>query len=388
MISKPTLALTNTKNKHPQGFFGKKVRTIDLRKYEKVSIDKLIPYENNAKIHNDAQIDKVAKSIEEFGFINPVLIDENYNIIAGHCRTLSAKRLGMDEVPCLFVEDLSEAQKRAYIIADNRLTEIADWDEDILKIELEELKELDFDISLTGFELEQTVDIDSDDFEEEDDGYYGDERERTNRAYNLELMRWTTFTDDFWQMPVIENDGFIPKDLTGFNYAKSRDDKHTGIHFFVDDYQFERVWNYPEKYIDILQDYDCILSPDFSLYMDMPMPMKIWNIYRSRMIGAYYQSQGIKVIPTISWAEEETFEFCFQGIPKGSIVAVSTIGVKRDADALHIWESGMQEMINQIEPNTILVYGGKLDFDYGDIEVIYFDNKVTENWQNNKEEVN
>ena len=108
MISKPTLALTNTKNKLPQGFFGKKVRTIDLRKYEKVSIDKLIPYENNAKIHNDAQIDKVAKSIEEFGFINPVLIDENYNIIAGHCRTLSAKRLGMDEVPCLFVEDLSD----------------------------------------------------------------------------------------------------------------------------------------------------------------------------------------------------------------------------------------------------------------------------------------
>ena len=115
--------------------------------------------------------------------------------------------------------------------------------------------------------------------------------------------------------------------------------------------------------------------------MDMPMPMKIWNIYRSRQIGAYYQNQGIRVIPTISWAEEETFEFCFQGIPKGSIVSVSTIGVKQDEDAMEIWESGMREMIRVIEPSTILVYGGKLDFDYGDIEVIYFDNKVTKEWR-------
>ena len=112
----------------------------------------------------------------------------------------------------------------------------------------------------------------------------------------------------------------------------------------------------------------------------MPMPMKIWNIYRSRQIGAYYQSQGIKVIPTISWAEPETFDFCFQGIPKGSIVSVSTIGVKRDEEAFKIWEDGMKAMIKAIEPSTILVYGGKLDFDYGNTKVIYFDNKVTKNW--------
>jgi len=108
------------------------------------------------------------------------------------------------------------------------------------------------------------------------------------------------------------------------------------------------------------------------------MPMKIWNIYRSRQIGAYYQSMGLKVIPTLSWAEEETFKFCFKGIPKGSIVSISTIGVKRDKKALEIWGNGVTEMINQIEPSVILVYGGKLDYDYKDIKVIYFDNKVTE----------
>ena len=115
--------------------------------------------------------------------------------------------------------------------------------------------------------------------------------------------------------------------------------------------------------------------------MDMPMPMKIWNVYRSRQVGAYYQSRGLRVIPTISWAEKETFEFCFLGIPKGSIVAISTIGVKQDEEAMKVWREGVAEMLKRIEPSTILVYGGKLDYDFGDAEVIYFENKVTERWK-------
>lgn len=110
------------------------------------------------------------RSITEFGFINPVLIDSDFGIIAGHGRVLAGKRLGMSEVPCIFVEDLTEAQKRAYIIADNKLALDAGWDETILKIELAELQEMDFDISLTGFEME---DIELDDYSssgvEEDD---------------------------------------------------------------------------------------------------------------------------------------------------------------------------------------------------------------------------
>ena len=342
-----------------------------MRKYENVKIDKLKPYENNARTHNKKQIEKIAKSIKEFGFINPVIVDKDYGIIAGHGRVLGASELGMTEVPCIFVEDLTEEQKRAYIIADNKLALDAGWDYDLLKIEIEELNDLDFDVSLTGFDLDIIYD---------EEGYYGDERERTNDKYNLDIASESETTNDFWQMPIINNDGYIPTDLIGFNYAKTSKAKNVGVHFYIDDYQFERVWNAPEKYVDILSQYDCILSPDFSLYMDMPMPMKIWNIYRSRQIGAYYQSKGIKVIPTVSWAEKETFSFCFQGIPKGSIVSVSTIGVKQDSDALEVWKDGMREMIQTIKPATILVYGGKLDFDYGDIEVIYVDNKVTQRW--------
>ena len=182
-------------------------------------------------------------------------------------------------------------------------------------------------------------------------------------------------------------DDYIPDDLIGFNYAKSSKTFETGIHFYVDDYQFERVWNYPEKYVDVLAQYQCILSPDFSLYMDMPMPMKIWNIYRSRQIGAYYQSRGIRVIPTISWAEPETYEFCFRGIPKESIVSISTVGVMEKKESVEIWKDGTKEMIRQIEPKAILIYGGKIDFDFGDIKTVYFENHVTKNWQSGDEVV-
>lgn len=142
-----------------------------MRRYENVKIDKLIPYENNARTHSDEQIEKIAKSIKEFGFINPVLIDADFGIIAGHGRVLGAKKLGMTEVPCLFVEDLTEAQKRAYIIADNKLALDAGWDNEILIGELEALKDMDFDISLTGFDNidEIKLDIDGKQEVEEDD---------------------------------------------------------------------------------------------------------------------------------------------------------------------------------------------------------------------------
>lgn len=125
-----------------------------MRKYANVCIDKLKPYERNARTHSAEQIEKIANSIKEFGLINPVLIDGDFGIIAGHGRVEGAKKLGMTEVPCLFVEDLTEEQKRAYIIADNKLAEDAGWDTVLLKLELGELADLDFDISLTGFSLD------------------------------------------------------------------------------------------------------------------------------------------------------------------------------------------------------------------------------------------
>ena len=127
--------------------------------YKEIEISKLTPYENNARTHSEAQLNRIAESISEFGFINPILIDKEYGIIAGHGRMMAAKQLGIDKVPCLFIEHLSEEQKRAYIIADNKLALDAGWDYDILESEMKALQEMDFDLELTGFTEDEIAGI-------------------------------------------------------------------------------------------------------------------------------------------------------------------------------------------------------------------------------------
>ena len=124
-----------------------------------VDIEKLIPYVNNARTHSKEQITKLRSSLREFGFVNPVIIDGDYNIIAGHGRVLAAKEEGIKEVPCVLVDYLTEAQKKAYIIADNRFAMDAGWDEELLRLEIESLQGADFDISLIGFEDDEIADL-------------------------------------------------------------------------------------------------------------------------------------------------------------------------------------------------------------------------------------
>ena len=128
-----------------------------------VDVDKLIPYVNNARTHSKEQINKLRASIREFGFINPVIIDRDYNVIAGHGRILASQEEGIDKVPCVFVDYLTDAQKKAYIIADNRMALDADWDEELLKIEIESLKDENFDLSFTGFDESELLDLFGDD---------------------------------------------------------------------------------------------------------------------------------------------------------------------------------------------------------------------------------
>lgn len=142
-------------------------------KHKRVKTADLIPYARNARTHNEPQVAQIAASIREFGFINPVIIDGKNGIIAGHGRVLAAQKLKMESVPCIEVSHLSEAQKRAYIIADNKLGLNADWDYEMLKIELDQLKEDNFDVSLVGFdddELNKLFDDPTDDLEEEEFG--------------------------------------------------------------------------------------------------------------------------------------------------------------------------------------------------------------------------
>ena len=137
---------------------------------EYISVDALIPYARNSRTHSDAQVAQIAASIREFGFTNPVLIDDQGGIIAGHGRTMAARKLKINEIPCLRLSHLTDAQKKAYIIADNKLALNAGWDESMLKIEIDELKNINFDISLLGFddlELKELFEENEDESENE-----------------------------------------------------------------------------------------------------------------------------------------------------------------------------------------------------------------------------
>lgn len=128
-----------------------------IEKIEQVDVQKLVPYANNAKIHGKQQLEKLKKSIEEFGFLTPCLIDQDFNIIAGHGRVLAAKELNINKIPCVFIEGLSEKQRRAYILADNRLGELGEWDMELVAQELNALSEEGFNIDLTGFSIDDSI---------------------------------------------------------------------------------------------------------------------------------------------------------------------------------------------------------------------------------------
>ena len=154
---------------------------------ERVPVDRLIPYINNARTHSPEQIKKLRASLREFGFVNPVIIDRDYNVIAGHGRIMAAKEEGITEVPCVYADHLTEAQKKAYILADNRMALDAGWDEEMLRVEIEALREMDYDPLLTGFDEKELAALFKDEGEEDD---FDVEAELNKPAFSLPGDIW------------------------------------------------------------------------------------------------------------------------------------------------------------------------------------------------------
>lgn len=345
---------------------------------EKMKIDGIKPYKLNAKEHPQEQIDRIKKSITEFGFNDPIAVDRDGEVIEGHGRLEAMKQLGREYIDVIRLSHLTPEQKRAYVLVHNRLTLETGFDEELLKLELDGIGNID--MTEFGFDLPEEIGL-------PDEGKEKFHRETTYRQYNLDLLDGAR-TAGFYQMPTIGKTDHIPDDLIGFNYCLNKGRKNAGLHCFIDDYQIERLWTSPLEYVEKILEYDCFLTPDFSLYTDMPMAMKVWNVYRSRLVGQVMQDSGVTVIPTVSWAEPETFSFCFDGLEKGSVVAVSTIGVKKSKSAFAVWKSGMDELIKRLEPSAVLCYGGAVGYDFGNTKVIYYKNHVTERMKESGGRVN
>lgn len=147
------------------------------------------------------------------------------------------------------------------------------------------------------------------------------------------------------------------QELKPFNIFKSSINKDCWVHFFIDDYQFERIWKSPTQYINLLKQSLGIISTDFSMYRDMPKAIQIYNCYRNRSLARFYQKQGIKVIPAVSWSDEESFDWCFDGIPHGSAVAISSNGCLQNTTSKRQFIKGFNKMLKILNPCQIIMVG-------------------------------
>lgn len=327
-----------------------------------MKISDIKPYPRNAR-HNEKAIPAVAQSIKDYGLRGTIGLRSKAKpvIVWGHTRVEACKSLGWLDIPdekIEFCDDLTDEQVKEFRIAGNKTGDIATYNKAMLREEIRSLK--NFDTKKFGFEFKSKYKP------------YGAERLKTDSAYNLELVNRFAYEGEY---PPLQAVDAKPAEFMGFNYAKSTaaSDKHgKACHFFIDDYQFERLWTSPARYVDILRDFECVLTPDFSLYLDMPRPMMQWNRYRSQALGFYWQCQGLSVVPTLTWGDEDTFDFTFEGMPEGGTVAVSTVGVKKDKEAQKFWCAGMSEALRRTKPARVFLYGSAFDFDFGSVEVVEY----------------
>lgn len=179
-------------------------------------------------------------------------------------------------------------------------------------------------------------------------------KRNTFKTYFFENER----TDNKFNFPELD---FAPPQkvvkIKPFNIFKSIPDDYSWVHFFIDDYQFERVWQTPTQYINLLKQAAGVITTDFSMYADMPKAVQIYNCYRNRALARLFQKSGIKIIPTVGWSDEESFEWCFDGIAKGSAVAVSSNGCLQNSTSKQLFISGFNKMMEVLNPCQIILIG-------------------------------
>lgn len=161
-----------------------------------------------------------------------------------------------------------------------------------------------------------------------------------------------------YDIPVIAPDDPEVDNWIGFNYAAGCEEPEIhGVHFFVDDYQFVRLWKRPETYAEKLARFQAVCTPDFSTYTDFPKVIQLYNHYRKHWLGAYWQSRMVRVIPTISWSGHDSYTWCFDGEPEGGTVAVSTVGTQNSRETRKLFLDGYNEMLARLQPSRIIMYG-------------------------------
>jgi hypothetical protein len=179
-------------------------------------------------------------------------------------------------------------------------------------------------------------------------------------VWNAWLTEGAVFTKTY-EFPMLQKCDYVPDKLTLFNNAKINRADNSCIHFYTDDCKFERVWREPMRYLKMIKRYGAVIAPDFSLYRELPLSWQIHNTYRGRALGHWWTENGITVIPNVRWGDERTYDFCFDGLPTESVVAVGSHGCVKTILDKKYFLKGFMTMLERISPKTIIVYGAVND---------------------------
>lgn len=180
------------------------------------------------------------------------------------------------------------------------------------------------------------------------------------QTFKDELISGATLVGKYG-FPVLERANSIPRQLVPFNKAKTeKDTENKWVHFFIDDYQFERLWNFPKRYLELLGRFEGVITPDFSMFASMPKAQQIWNCYRNRAIAYWLQNNGIPIVPVVEWAEYSDLEWCLDGLPLKSTLAIGTYSAQKRAINKYGLIKGIEKICLNLFPETLVIYGNEI----------------------------
>jgi uncharacterized protein DUF4417/ParB-like nuclease family protein len=348
-----------------------------------VDVTELVPNPRNPNKHGDKQIKLLAKIIRHQGWRAPIVVSNQSGfIVTGHGRYQAARLLNVEQAPVNYQDFKTPADEYAHLVADNRIAELAELDNEPLRDLLNELSHKDFDLELTGF-----------------DGKFLEKLNREDEAKPLgaqttadipsELPGAQALKSDMvfpssakYGIPEIRKDMLLPipdnfetfagwENINGHSgnwlyiwatdVLRGLDFTKTVVGFYADDYRFECFWDKPAEYTAKLLNARVLgaIGPNYSLWSSFPTAVKIWNTYRARWVTRYFQEAGIKVIPDVNHAEEASFDYCLEGIPKNApALAVQVQTADKNIDEIVIRRKALTRIVNELLPDSLLLYVG------------------------------
>lgn len=340
------------------------------------------PFEGNAKTHTKKQIQNIARSIRRAGWQQDTVLTRDNVLVIGHGRRLAALEIG-----CMMpfhtvdkdADELTQEEIDVLREVDNLTSAETGFDAGKMSVSFDRLNTLGFSFKPADFKMapiefgddareereNREKREESEEREAQDDDFDPVSRLTHNTFENFEREFTPVYTGKY-DIPQMDATHTTGTEFLRFCDWRELDDPGEHIaHFYYDDFKFIQAWRDPDCYIDRLKRFRAVIAPDFSLYTDFPRALQILSCYRRQWVGAYWQSLGIDVIPDVVWGEESSFEFCFDGIPEHSVVAVSSVGVKRDGEwngtRASLFKAGYDEMMRRLKPETVLYYGDMID---------------------------